>query len=355
MSDRYPSLRTADLAEFKDQRKWIWAGLIAPGFMTLFTSMWKSGKTTLIAHLLASRREGRPLLGRSVTAGASVVISEEPPPLWQERHAELNFGATDQFICRPFKTAPTAAEWAELMDDLHKRRRESPFDLLIVDPLAHCLPPGGELHAETLLNSLLGLRSLAQEGVAVLLVHHPRKATAEEGMRSRGSGVLPAFVDILIEMYPVQPDDPGDRRRRLRCFSRESSTPQTLAFERSTDGRTLQAIALPDDFSACWAELRKVFENARGPLSREEVRKDWPPELQRPTANLLWKWLARAQQHGKIVREGTGRRNDPYRYFMPEKMKQWMADPIFQMNRQAREDRQIILDLCESPTKLPAR
>jgi hypothetical protein len=44
---------------------WIWHGLLAPGKVTLLTSLWKSGKTTLLAHLLAQR--GREFLGLAVT------------------------------------------------------------------------------------------------------------------------------------------------------------------------------------------------------------------------------------------------------------------------------------------------
>jgi hypothetical protein len=36
--------------------------------------------------------------------------------------------------------------------------------------------------------------------MSVLLVHHPRKGKTLAGQAARGSGALPSFVDILIEM-----------------------------------------------------------------------------------------------------------------------------------------------------------
>ena len=41
---------------------WLWNGYVAPGKVTLLTSQWKSGKTTLVAVLLArmGRGGGRP-------------------------------------------------------------------------------------------------------------------------------------------------------------------------------------------------------------------------------------------------------------------------------------------------------
>src|SRR5262245_4478049 len=53
--------------------RWLWHGLLAPGKLTLLTSLWKSGKTTLLAHLLARRRCGGDFLGLPVTPGVSLV------------------------------------------------------------------------------------------------------------------------------------------------------------------------------------------------------------------------------------------------------------------------------------------
>jgi hypothetical protein len=51
---------------------WLWHGLLAPGKMTLLTSLGKSGKTTLLAHLLAHRQRGGEFLGQAVAPGVSI-------------------------------------------------------------------------------------------------------------------------------------------------------------------------------------------------------------------------------------------------------------------------------------------
>jgi hypothetical protein len=51
------------------ETQWLWHGLVAAGKVTLFTSLWKSGKTTLLAHYLARRRAGGEFLGLAVAAG----------------------------------------------------------------------------------------------------------------------------------------------------------------------------------------------------------------------------------------------------------------------------------------------
>ena len=43
---------------------WLWRGYLAPGNVTLLTSQWKSGKTTLLSVLLARRVAGGTLAAR---------------------------------------------------------------------------------------------------------------------------------------------------------------------------------------------------------------------------------------------------------------------------------------------------
>ena len=76
---------------------WLWEGMLAAGNVTLLTSVWKAGKSSLLALLLAGRREGAVLLGRLIEAGASAVVSEEPAELWRRRARNLfQFSFSDQ-------------------------------------------------------------------------------------------------------------------------------------------------------------------------------------------------------------------------------------------------------------------
>jgi hypothetical protein len=74
----FPLDLTFGLGEQPVAVPWLWHGLLAPGKMTLLTSLWKSGKTTLLAHLLARRRHGGDFLGSAVAPGSSLIISEAP-------------------------------------------------------------------------------------------------------------------------------------------------------------------------------------------------------------------------------------------------------------------------------------
>src|SRR5207248_5810696 len=69
----------------RDPARWVWHGYVAAGAVTLLTSRWKAGKTTLLSVLLARLGAGGELAGLPVAAGRAVVVSEEAPGLWAER------------------------------------------------------------------------------------------------------------------------------------------------------------------------------------------------------------------------------------------------------------------------------
>src|SRR5262249_34207327 len=101
--------------------------------MTLLTSMWKAGKTTLLAHLLARRANGQQLLDRPVAPGKTIVISEEPRTLWAERCRQFHFGGGLCLFPQPFPQLPTSGQWRGLIDRVAQLRAEHGIDLVVID------------------------------------------------------------------------------------------------------------------------------------------------------------------------------------------------------------------------------
>ncbi len=56
---------------------WLWHGYLAPGAITLLTSQWKAGKTTMASVLLSRLKTGGQLAGLSLAAGKAIVVTEE--------------------------------------------------------------------------------------------------------------------------------------------------------------------------------------------------------------------------------------------------------------------------------------
>ena len=344
----FETLTTGQLAADTPARGWIWDGYLAPGYITLFTSVWKSGKTTLLAHLLAQRNSGGTLAGRAVAAGGTAVVSEESRTQWQDRHARLGFGPNNHFICRPFVTLPSPQQWQELIDHLAELARSEGINLVAIDPLAFFLPAGAEGNAQLLVSALGPLRQLTQAGLAVLLMHHPRKAAAREGMSARGCGALPAAVDVLLEMHRADAGPSNDRQRRLLAFSRDANTQRSVRIELSPDGLAFTCVeepAVADEFMQTWPVLRLVLEDARSELTRQQILEQWPSAYPCPKPVTLWQRLTEAHQRGLILRDGTGHRADPFRYYLPEKLACWKDDPIHQLNERCRRDAKHLAEL----------
>jgi hypothetical protein len=238
---------------------WLWHGYLAPRSLTLFTSQWKSGKTTLLSVLLAKLKTGGELAGLPLAAARAVVVSEEPRELWELRSRRLDFGDHIGWFCRPFAGKPSPAEWLGLVEYISRLGPERGVTLAVIDPLAAFLPARSENDASSVLEALAPLQRLTTAGMAVLVMHHPRKQNTAPGQASRGSGALLGHADILIEMRacPNAPDD--DRRRRLHASSRYDETPRERLIELTADGTDYLSLGTFEEgeFTAHWQILQR--------------------------------------------------------------------------------------------------
>jgi hypothetical protein len=335
-----PELTLADLGRAAVPVTWLWHGYLAAGNVTLLTSQWKSDKTTLLSVLLAGLGAGGQLAGLAVAPARAVVVTEEHASRWYDRSRKLAFGDGHCWLCRPFRAKPRYEEWLALIDRLDDVRRRRGVALAVLDPLAEFLPGRDENSAGLMLEALLPLRRLTDAGLALLLLHHPSKEESADGCGGRGSSALLAFADILIEMhhYAAATDPETDRRRRLVARSRFDETPRRLVIELNADGTDYLAHGdLPDEeFVAGWAVLRSILEASPCKRTRREIQGQWP-EQPVPGDATLWRLLQRALAHGLIRQDGTGRRSDPFHYWLAGQEEMWRADPLAQLLLQQQE------------------
>jgi hypothetical protein len=301
-------------ADVNPEPAWVWDGYLAAGKTTLLTSLWKSGKTTLVSLVLSRRGQGGAVAGRTVKPGVSVVISEEGKDLWQGRCRRLSFGERVIFYCQPFGGRATAGAWRDLLDELLALHREFGVDLVVIDTVATLLPWCDENNAIVVREALDPLGRLTEAGIALWLLHHPRKAEAAPGMAARGSGAMPATADVVLEMrHPG--GDPGTRRRRLFGFSRFEATPRVTLMELNEGGTDYQVLdGAADEFTGRWRKLEAVLAQADEPLKRREILAIWPADEAPPSDSALYRWLTKAEELGLVIHRGTGGRYDPHCY-----------------------------------------
>src|SRR4051812_42567850 len=143
MSDapQLPVVWSADLRDAPHaQPSWLWQGYLTPGSVTLLTSQWKSGKTTLVSLLLARLSGGGTFAGLPLAAGKAVVVSEESLDHWQRRRQRLDFGDGVALLCRPFRGKPTPDEWLALLDGIAGLHAQHGLSLVVIDTLATFFP-----------------------------------------------------------------------------------------------------------------------------------------------------------------------------------------------------------------------
>jgi hypothetical protein len=312
--------------------KWVWHGYLAAGKITLVTGLWRAGKTTLLSVLLARMKEGGTLGGRAVAAGRAMVVSEEDDTMWLIRGRTLELRPHIRWWCKPFlkkpSGKPTFADWQWLLDQIGREHEQEKIDLLVIDGLAQLSPMRSENESGEMLKTLQPLDALTARGMSVWISHHPSKGKPRPGQAARGSGALMGFADIIVEFERVSRKNMKDARRRLRAFSRFVETPPKWVIEMTPDGADYLSLGESGQpsFEHGWPVLRRIFEDAEGPLTVKQIALRWPAETATPSAATLHRWLERLLPEGEVLREGRGTRSQPHTYQLPGMEMQWQEN-----------------------------
>ncbi len=221
----------SELMAQDDDTKWLWKGYLPRGGITLFSALWKSGKSTLLSHLIkALDGSVTEFLGQEVAPSRVLYVAEEDEKIWAGRRDTLLLGDHIGFVIRPFKMRPTVHEWrghlAQLKEEVIRHR----FDLVVFDTLSKMWPVKDENNAGEVEESLLPLWDLSGVGATILLVHHTRKGGGEQFVGARGSGGLPAFCEVLME-FTRDTSDIKETKRQITAVGRYSDIPPKLLCE----------------------------------------------------------------------------------------------------------------------------
>ncbi len=290
---------------------WLWHGYLARGGITLFSALWKAGKTTLLAHLLREMERGGTFCGLPLAAGRVLYVTEESEHRWAERRDELGLHDHIEFLVRPFGAKPDGAQWKSFLGYLGDLQAAKPADLIVFDTLSNLWPVRDENDAPQVQAALMPLHKIT-ETASLALIHHNRKGDGTEATAARGSGALAAFVDTIMEFRRYEPKNRQDRRRVLTGYGRYEDTPGELVIELTPDGYVAQG----DRRDTGRRELSEVVVGMlpeRPGLTIEEIRAEWP-DGPPPPKDTLRDALNDGAEHGLWFRTGSGKRGDPHRY-----------------------------------------
>jgi archaellum biogenesis ATPase FlaH len=295
---------------------WIMPGYIAREAITLLTGLWKAGKSTLLAHLLRDLHAGGGLVETPIE-GAVMIVSEEPPSVWARRRDALGIDSERVLIVqRPTFARTNILEWLRLIEALKAEITARGVALVVIDTLPSVWPVSNENDASEALEALTPLRDLSNAGAAVLLVMHPRKGGGGEATATRGSGALPGFVDVIVELRRHSPDDSNDRRRTLRAYGRYDDIAPDTVIELTDEGYTI--IGPRAEVRAADEEtlILELLPPSGVGLNADEIRALWTvtPAIGR---RRLMGLLNFGAAHGKWRRAGMGVKGDPFTYSRP--------------------------------------
>jgi hypothetical protein len=122
---------------------------------------------------------------------------------------------------------------------------------------------------------------------------------------------------------------PDGRRRRLWAVSRFPETVRRLVIEWTADGTDYLpgANVLDEEFAGQWQTLYAVLAQAPQKPTRADIRRSWP-EGPPPGKVTLSRWLEGAVSRELLLKDGRGRRDHPFRYWLPEREAVWRHDPL---------------------------
>lgn len=304
------SIRDFGPAEEPD---WVWPGYVARGHITILTGLWKGGKTTLLGHLLRDLYRGGGLVQHPIDA-PTLMVSEEHEGIWARRRDELELSDKVLFARRPNFNRPDRIGWFDLVDQLTEAVRVRGVGLVVFDTLPSAWPVVEENNAGEMLDALTPLKALTEAGAGVLLVCHPRKGGGGEGTATRGSGALPGFADVLVELKRHSPEDPQDRRRVLTAMGRFEACPPETVIELGRDGYTVIGDRQEARSIDTTATVRELLPEAAPGWTWQEVAEAWP-STPKPGQASLRGLLNAGVRDGKWQRSGTGHKGDAWRYW----------------------------------------
>jgi hypothetical protein len=294
---------------------WVWEGILAPGKITLLSAEAKAGKTTLLSLLYQRMTTGGNLCGATVSAGRVIVVSEEPADIWLDRRECLALGDHLEILSMPFVTKPTQHEWERMIGQAVQALEQHPANLVVWDTLSHLWWVADENDNAKEAAALMPLRQLCESGASLALVHH----FGAERNGPRGGTELRGFPDVLADLHLYKQGEFVNRRRILKIRGRLNAAPSQLVMELNAAGDDYFIIegAIESGLPTLWAVLQTLIPSQPPGWSAQEFRQHWPsspaPEQKRLLPVVADNWQSAGWQ-----RSGEGKKNDPYRYWLPE-------------------------------------
>ena len=297
--------------------EWIVRPWIAAGSITELAGKVKvAGKTTFATHLVAALLDGAPFLGQATSPMRVVYLTEQPPASFRVAMERARLVGRDDFVVLHRKDT-VGDSWETVARSAVEECKRRDAKLLVVDTLGRFagLRGDSENNAGDALLALEPLETAAGEGLGVLVIRHERKSGGLVGDAGRGSSAYAGVADVVLSLRRPY----GNTRptvRVIQAISRFDDVPDEVVVE-LLDG-TFVSLGRAADVAA--REAEDIILAAAPSSEQEAMIVDDLVEgasVRRSTAQRAVKGLLKT---GKLARTCSGKRGNPFRYFIAEKL-----------------------------------
>ncbi len=291
---------------------WLVRPWVARGSFTELDGKAKtSGKTTFITHAVRCVLDGLPFMGQPTKKTSVVYLSEQGDQSLREALRRADLLEREDLHFLSWRDV-VGRVWQDVAQIAVARCLETDSSLLVVDTLPQFVGIGGEGENSSG-PALEATRPLQQAAASydlgVIAARHERKSGGAVGDSGRGSSAFTGAADIVLSLRRPE-GNPGPNLRVIHAVGRFDETPETLVVELTDSGyKSLGSEQALGAFRA-----RQVLSET---LPRGEEDAVTIEELI-PSTGLgrtsLQEALKAMQEDGEVLRLGTGRRGDAYRF-----------------------------------------
>lgn len=285
------------LNQTEEEISWLWEPYIPQGSLILLAGAPKVGKSTWVYHLATSVAKGTPFLDSPTTSCPVLILAlEEREQDVRRRLASL----TEPDVPLHVHSGLLAMERLGKVEDFVATKG---VGLVVVDTLGKLWQVADENDAAQVEEAIKPFLQLARStGAAVVLIHHLRKTSGEEGMDIRGSTALFASVDnaLILKRYGQ-----GEKERLLEAIGRYGFSREVICLDGvgyvklGSEGEVERSI-----------HKRLIMEW----LTDEPQEASYFAEKIGLSPSVVRSVLKRLVDEGEASRIGSGKKGDPYRY-----------------------------------------
>jgi hypothetical protein len=290
---------------------WIAYPWVAAGSMTEVVGKIKTaGKTTWVTHMVRAVLDGIPFMGGRTNQTPVVYLTEQQAPSFRQALGRADLLHREDLYVLSWNRA-FGSSWDEVIAESTAKSREVGSRLLVIDTFPQFAQLAGdtENNSGDVLAALRPLQAAMAEGIAILVVCHERKSGGDASDAGRGSSAFGGAADIVLT---IRKGSSRDTARSILGLSRFSETPTELVIELTAEG--YQSRGTRSDLVK--ADAEEAILSIAPSSEAEALTID---QLVSETA-----FGRSAVQRGldslgeRIRKGGSGRRNDPYRYWAPQ-------------------------------------